>query len=167
VTARATREPKSPKSCHERALGLLAVRPRSRRELELRLLRAGFDEQEVAEVLGRLQGVGLIDDQAFARAVAEHAFGTRLSGSIAVRQALGVKGVSGETVDAVVAELGDGEEERAVALARSRVGRLGGLPPEKAFGRLVGLLARRGYPSSVARRAARLALQVDEGEIEP
>ena len=34
------REPKNPKSCHERALGLLAVRPRSRRELERRLLGA-------------------------------------------------------------------------------------------------------------------------------
>jgi SOS response regulatory protein OraA/RecX len=37
------REPKNPKSCHERALGLLAVRPRSRRELERRLLQARFD----------------------------------------------------------------------------------------------------------------------------
>ena len=32
------REPKNPKTCHERALGLLAVRPRSRREMETRLL---------------------------------------------------------------------------------------------------------------------------------
>ena len=167
MAARAPREPKNPKTCHERALGLLAVRLRSRRELELRLMRAGFEQQEVAEVLGRLEAVGLIDDEAFARAVAEHVFGTRRSGAIAVRQALGAKGVAGDTVDAIVAELGEGEEERAVALARSRVGRLAGLPPDKAYGRLVGLLARRGYPSSIARRAARLALEVDEGEIEP
>jgi regulatory protein len=167
VAARAPREPKDPKTCHERALGLLAVRPRSRRELELRLTRAGFDQQEVDEVLVRLERVGLIDDEAFARAVAEHAFGTRRSGAMAVRRALGAKGVAGDTVDTVVAELGDGEEERAVALARSRVRRLAGLPPQKAFGRLVSLLARRGYPSSVARRAARVALEIDEGEIEP
>jgi regulatory protein len=166
VTARGTREPKSPKSCHERALGLLAVRPRSRRELERRLRGAGFEEQEVVEVVGRLQGVGLIDDESFARAVAEHAFGTRRSGALAVRQALGAKGVASDTVDAVVAGFGDGEDERAVALARSRVGRLAGLPPEKAFGRLAGLLARRGYPASVARRAARLALQIDQADAE-
>jgi regulatory protein len=167
ATARAPREPKDPKTCHERALGLLAVRPRSRRELELRLTGAGFERQEVAEVLGRLERVGLIDDESFARAVAEHAFGTRRSGAMAVRRALGAKGVAGDTVDAVVAELGDGEEERAVALARSRVGRLAGLPPQTAFGRLVGLLARRGYTSSVARQAARLALDVDEEGVEP
>lgn len=166
MTVRAARAPKNPKSCHERALGLLAVRPRSRRELERRLLGAGFEQEEVAEVLGRLEGVGLIDDEAFARAVAEHAFGTRRSGAMAVRQALGAKGVAGETVEAVVAELGEGEDERALALARSRVGRLSGLAPERAFGRLVGFLARRGYPSSVARRAARLALEVDDGDID-
>jgi regulatory protein len=167
VSARASREPKSPKSCHERALGLLAVRPRSRRELERRLLGAGFEQQEVAEVIGRLQGVGLIDDEAFARAVAEHAFGTRRSGAMAVRQALGAKGVASDTVEAVVAEFGDDEDERALALARSRAGRLAALPPERAFGRMVGLLARRGYPASVARHAARLALQVDQADTEP
>jgi regulatory protein len=166
VGARASREPTNPKSCHERALGLLAVRPRSRRELEVRLLRAGFEPSEVAGVLDRLQGVGLIDDEAFARAVAEHAFGTRGSGAMAVRQALGAKGVAADTVDAIVAELGGGEEERAVALARSRVARLAALPPEKAYGRLVGLLARRGYPSSLARHAAGVALRVDGAEVD-
>ncbi len=167
MAARAPRAPKNPKSCHERALGLLAVRPRSHRELEMRLVRAGFEEAEVAEVLDRLRDVGLIDDMAFARAVAEHGFGTRRSGARAVRQALGAKGVAGETVDAIVAELGGGEEERALALARSRVGRLAALPPEKAFGCMVGLLARRGYPPSIARRAARVALQVDDSEVDP
>ena len=60
----ARREPKNPKSCHERALGLLAVRPRSRRELERRLLQAGFEPEEVQDTLGRLERVGLIDDAA-------------------------------------------------------------------------------------------------------
>ncbi|MEO8292261.1 MAG: regulatory protein RecX [Actinomycetota bacterium] len=166
MAARAVREPKNPKSCHERALGLLAVRPRSSRELERRLLAAGFEREEVTEVLGRLEAVGLVDDQAFARAVAEHGFGTRRSGAMAVRQALSQKGVAPETVAAVVAEFGGGEDERALVLARSRVGRLAGLPPHTAHARLVGLLARRGYPGAVARRAARLALELDEGDAE-
>jgi regulatory protein len=152
-------------SCHERALGLLAVRPRSRRELQDRLLRAGFEEAEVADVLDRLQNVGLIDDEAFARAVAEQAFGIRRSGARAVRSALAAKGVDAETTAAVIEELGGGEEERALGLARSRLTRLRGVTPERAYARLVGLLARRGYPPATARRAARLALEVDlDGE---
>jgi regulatory protein len=163
VTARAPREPKHPKGCHERALGLLAVRPRSRRELERRLLHAGFEDTEVADVLGRLERVGLIDDEAFARGLAEQAFGNRRSGVRAVREALASKGVAPATSAAVIRELGGDEEERALELARSRATRLGGLPQEKAYARLVGLLARRGYAPGVARDAARVALGVDPG----
>ena len=164
VGGRTGRRPQNPKSCHERALGLLAVRPRSRRELEARLLQAGFEPDEVSEVLGRLEAVGLVDDEAFAHAVAEQAFGVRRSGERAVRAALAAKGVSGETVAAVIEELGGDEDERACELARSRLTRLRGVPPERAFGRLVSLLARRGYPPGVARRAARLALEVEASD---
>ena len=66
--------------------GLLAVRPRSRRELERRLLQAGFEPDEVADVLERLERVGLVDDEAFARQVAEHAFGVKRSGRRAVAE---------------------------------------------------------------------------------
>jgi regulatory protein len=161
VTVRAPKGPKHPKSCHERALGLLAVRPRSRRELERRLLQAGFASAEVTDVLSRLERVGLVDDEAFARALAEQAFGNRRSGARSVRDALAAKGVDPVTSGAVIAELGGDEEGRALELARSRAVRLAGLPPEKAFSRLVGLLARRGYAPGVARQAARIALEVD------
>jgi regulatory protein len=137
------------------------VRPRSRRELELRLLGAGFPEAEVAEVLGRLEAVGLVDDRAFARSLAEHAFGNRRAGERSVRAALSGKGVAPEAVAAAIEEFGGDEEARALELARARAARLGSLPPERAYARLVGLLARRGYPHAVARQAARQALEVD------
>ena len=164
MTARSGRTPTNPKSCHERALGLLAARPRSRAELERRLLQAGFDRDEVHDVLERLQRVGLIDDEAFARAVAEQAFGVRRSGARAVRAALAARGVSETTTAGVIRDLGGDEEERAAELARSRVTRLRGVPPDRAFPRLVGFLGRRGYPPATARRAARLALAVDLAE---
>ncbi len=46
---------------------LLAVRPRSRRELERRLRRRGYPEEAIREILARLEEVGLLDDGAFAR----------------------------------------------------------------------------------------------------
>jgi SOS response regulatory protein OraA/RecX len=63
-------------------------------------------------------------------------------------------------IEAVLADAGD-EDERADALARSRVSRLGSLDPVKAFSRLTSLLVRRGYNPEVARQAARRALAVD------
>jgi regulatory protein len=156
----ARREPKNPKSCHERALGLLAVRPRSRRELERRLLQARFEPEEVADVLVRLERVGLIDDEAFARQYAEHRFGSRREGSRAVANGLRAAGISPALAAATVEAAPDQEEDRAEALARSRAARLVGVEPHKAFSRLSSLLMRRGYGPEVARRAARRALEL-------
>ena len=94
MAAQGSRKPKNPRSCHERALGLLAVRARSRRELERRLLQAGFEVAEVADVLERLERVGLVDDRAFARQVADHAFGVKRAGVRAVAGSLAAAGVS-------------------------------------------------------------------------
>ncbi|MFL5737619.1 MAG: regulatory protein RecX [Actinomycetota bacterium] len=150
---------------HDRALGLLAVRARSRSELERRLTSAGFERDEITESLDRLTAVGLVDDEAFARAFAEHAVGTRGEGKRAVESALYAKGVSRETIELVVfqvtEERGD-ESDRALALARSRVRRLAGSEPAAAYRKLFSFLARRGYPPSVSREAARLALEIDE-----
>lgn len=158
---RRSRRPKNTRSCHDRALGLLAVRPRSRRELQSRLERAGFDHDEVQEELDRLTAVGLVDDRAFAQAFAEHALRVRLAGRRAVAAALAAKGVERATIEGALSELDTDEETRALELARGRVRQLGGLAPEAAQRRLVAFLARRGYEPGMARRAASSALGVD------
>jgi regulatory protein len=160
ATKASGREPKNPKSCHERALGLLAVRARSRRELERRLLQAAFEADEVTDVLKRLERVGLVDDEAFARQVAEHAFGVKRSGRRAVADRLMAAGIAPGIIEAVLSDAGD-EDERAVGLARSKASRLGSLDPVKAFSRLTSLLVRRGYSPDVARQAARRALVIE------
>jgi regulatory protein len=160
---RRSREPKHPLDCHERALRLLAVRPRARRELELRLLRAGFEADEVAGELARLEDVGLVDDERFAREFAEHQLGARRAGLRAVASGLAAKGIDRETVERTLAEAPGRDADRADELARSRADRLRGLPTEKAFSRLVSFLIRRGHDPDTARRAARAALGVAEG----
>ncbi|HKN81256.1 MAG TPA: RecX family transcriptional regulator, partial [Actinomycetota bacterium] len=75
---------KQPLDCHERALRLLAVRPRTRRELESRLRQAGFEDVEVSSELDRLEEVRLLDDGAFARELADHHLKVRGSGRRAV-----------------------------------------------------------------------------------
>lgn len=153
--------PRTPLDCHERALALLAVRPRSRRELRARLLRAGFEADEVDGELERLEAVGLVDDEEYARRVAEHELMVRLSGRRAIVSRLAARGVDRETIDRALDEARVPDEERALELARGRARRLGGLAPEQAFARLVGFLARRGYDHALARRAARAALGVE------
>ncbi len=157
------RRPKHPLSCHDRALRLLAVRPRSRREMESRLRSAGFDAELVAEELARLEEVGLLDDERFAQEFAEHALDRRLSGRRAVASSLAAKGVSRLLIERTLEDVEADEDARAAELARSRASRLGGLAPEVAYRRLVSFLARRGYEGAVARRAAASALRPDRG----
>ncbi|MGH2589597.1 MAG: regulatory protein RecX [Actinomycetota bacterium] len=161
---RRSRVPANPLDCHERALRLLAVRPRARRELEVRLLRAGFEPDEVRDELERLEAVGLVDDEAFARQVVEHELAVRRSGRRAVSGRLAGKGVAGGTIERALEELAGGpgdEEARALELARSRLSRLGALDVSAAYRRLVPFLRRRGYGAGTAHRAASVALGLD------
>jgi regulatory protein len=152
---------KQPLDCHERALRLLAVRPRTRRELDSRLRHAGFDDAEVSSELDRLEEVGLLDDGAFARELADHHLKVRGSGRRAVAGALASKGVSRETIDATLAGLEGDETMRALEVATDRARRLTSLRPEVAYQRLVSFLARRGYDAGTSREAARAALGLD------
>jgi regulatory protein len=152
-----------PLDCHERALRLLAVRPRARRELESRLRQAGFETAEVSSELDRLEDVGLLDDVAFARELADHHLTMRGSARRAVAGALASKGVSRETIDRTLAGLEQDESVRALEVATERARRLSSLRPEVAYGRLVSFLARRGYDAGTSREAARAALELDDG----
>jgi regulatory protein len=146
---------------HERALGLLAVRQRSGRELERRLVQAGFEPDEVSTELTRLETVGLIDDEAFARAVVEGRMGSRGESRRVVAGKLAQAGVSSDVALVALDEAPDSEQDRADRLAESRAHRVAGLDPQVAYQRLYGFLARRGYPYGVAQAAARRALAAE------
>ena len=145
-------------SAKDRALGLLAVRWRSRVELERRLRAAGFDAEEVGSAIEDLEGAGLVDDARFARELVADRAGRRLAGDRAVRYALLAKGVPRDVAAQAMEAAGD-EAERALSLARKRAVRLSPSEPEAAYRRLYALLLRRGFGSSVAREACRQALR--------
>jgi len=148
----------------DRALRLLGVRDRSRRELERRLLRAGFEPDEIETALDDLTAVGLIDDERFAGAVVHHARSGRLAGRRAVMSSLLGAGVDRETAERVSAPLGEDEADRAQVLADRQAEKLLGQDPEKAFRRIAGLLARRGFAPGICFSAARRALRIRQGE---
>jgi regulatory protein len=141
---------------------LLAVRPRTRRELQRRLIAAGFDEAEVEEVLARLESVRLVDDAAFARDFVQHGLTVGRTGRRAMTSALHAKGVDRGIVEEALGPADDQQEEaRARELAEARAGRVAGLQPAAAYRRLVSFLIRRGYGPEVARRAATAALRLE------
>jgi len=153
-------------TAHDRALRLLTFRARSRRELEDRLLRAGFDPDEVVRELDGLEAAGLIDDRRLAQAVVEHAVTVRMAGRRSVVGALRSRRIDPEVVQEVLGgpdPAGD-EHQRAHDLAARRASHLRSLEPQVAFRRLASFLARRGYPPGLAREAAARALAPDPSD---
>lgn len=150
-------------------LRLLTVQPRTRAELATALARRGVPDEAAATVLGRFTEVGLIDDRAFAEAWV----GSRHAGRGLARRALAAelrrRGVDGDTVGEAIAALDDETEARtARELVGRRLAATRRLDPQVRVRRLVGMLARKGYPPGLAVQVVREQLAVegaDPGEL--
>lgn len=157
-------EPVAPaEHAREICLQLLAVRPRTRAELATALRRRGVDEQVAAEVLDRYSDVGMIDDAAFARAWVS----SRHQGRGLARRALGSelrrRGVDTEVIGEALEQV-DPEAEAATArtLVERKLRTTTSGDPATIVRRLVGMLARKGYPPGLAYRVVKEALADDE-----
>ena len=162
----------APYRARERALRLLGLRDRSRRELATRLRQAGFEPGVVEPTIEWLADLGYLDDRRFAAAyVAEKQRGGW--GPRKIRAELGVKGVERSTVDEVVAALEDLDSTAAAAsdailqqTVRRRFGGQFATDPEGAERRLAGFLARRGYDWDTIGRMARMLQAEGSSEAE-
>lgn len=127
-----------------------------------------------ARILDRFDEVGLIDDEAFAGQWVRSRHRQRGLGRRAIAMELHRKGVSKEVADEALAEV-DPESERARAreLVDRRLRTMSVDGPEgrvKAGRRLLGMLARKGYPSGVSNEVVRAALAergANEDELGP
>lgn len=118
----------------------------------------GVDDAITAEIIDRFLDLRYLDDASFAEQLAMSATERRGQGRRAVAETLRKRGISRDVAEATIAEMPDDDAERALDFARSKVRSVGGKDFDTDLRRLVGQLARRGYPSSVALTAARTAL---------
>jgi regulatory protein len=141
-------------------LRMLATAPRTRAQLAGALRRRGVPEDAAEAVLGRFAEVGLIDDAMFASAwVESRHHGRGLSGR-ALAAELRTRGVPADDIRAAVDGL-DPEQEVATArgLVARRLAGTRGDPAPVRVRRLIGVLARKGYPPAFAYRLVREALE--------
>ncbi|WP_435771013.1 regulatory protein RecX [Nocardioides sp. SYSU DS0651] len=132
-------------------LDQLSRQARSRKELAERLARRNVPDDVAGPLLDRFEEVGLVDDEAFARAWVDSRQRTRGLARPALAVELRRKGIADETARAVLAEVDPGDEEAAARrLVRKKLRSMRGLEEQVAARRLVGMLARKGYPSGMA-----------------
>jgi regulatory protein len=148
----------------EICLRQLAVRPRTRAELATALARREISDEVIAEVLDRYDEVGIIDDAAFARAWVSSRHHGRGLAKRALANELRQRGVDPETAGEALETLDeDAEAQTARALVDRKLRTATGTP-DQVFRRLVGMLARKGYPAGIAIRAVKDALAARDAE---
>jgi regulatory protein len=147
-------------------LRLLTVAPRTRAQLEQAMQRRGVPPQAVEEVLGRLTRARLIDDPTFARMWVESRHHSRGLARRALSTELRQRGVSENDVRGAVEEVSPEQEEAAARqLVAGRLAATRGRPLPTRMRRLMGLLARKGYPSGLAFRVVREALEQEKADL--
>lgn len=145
-------------SARNRAIKILTAAPKSRRQLEERLLRADEEPEIVTELLDRLERVGLLDDAQLAAMIVRTRFAERGQTRRAIAQELRRKGLD-DVAEAALAQVDDADEaEAAVDVARSRLRRTATLDRPVRIRRALGALGRKGYSSGVAMQAIHRAL---------
>ena len=143
----------------DRAVGYLAARARSKREIEQKLLQAGYRPCTVEMVIYKLQRENLLDEADFARQWVESRQHHKL-GRSRIAQELRRKGVSQEEAEEALSVIEDEDQmSGAVALAKKAAARIKpGEDIRKATSRIAAMLARRGYSWDIAMEAIRQAL---------
>lgn len=137
----------------------LAMAPRSRQQLRDKLRQRNCPDEVAEVVLDRMAEVGLVDDEAFAGMLVRSQQAGRGLATRALAQELRTKGVDPETAQAALADIDpEDERERARALVDKKLRTMHGLDATVQTRRLAGMLARKGYPSSMAFAVIREAL---------
>ncbi len=136
----------------DKAMRMLAVRSRSRREIDAALRTLGIADAVRAGVVDELQEAGFIDDARFAREFVSVRKDTRRVGPHRLRADMNKLGLRRADVDKALANYGTEEQE---TLARALVERtVGAVVDERTLRRVVALLKRKGYDYAVVNRVA-------------
>lgn len=138
----------------DRAVGYLAARARSKREIEQKLMQAGYRPCTVKMVLYKLEREHLLDDADFARQWVESRSLHQL-GRNRIAQELRRKGISQEEAEEALDAIDDEDQMTgAIKLAERAVARIKpGEDPRKAANRIYAMLSRRGYSWDIAKEA--------------
>ncbi|WP_199101063.1 regulatory protein RecX [Dyella sp. ASV21] len=140
---------KAKPSAYSKALGLLARREHSRRELKLKLRQGGYEGQEAGEALDRLGSQHYQDDDRFAEVLVR----TRVAqgyGPMRLRAELKSHGLPDARIRAVLEEAEvDWAKSAADQLRRRFGGKAAADMTERA--RRAQFLLRRGFPAATVR----------------
>lgn len=139
----------------EHVLRLLSFRPRSIRETQSRLKRAGYSAPLIERVIQEAEERGWLDDAAFAKLWVKDRLATRPKGRAQLKNELRAKGVPNELIEQALNEVEMDEGQIIQQLIEQQKGRYPGDDRVTRERKLYAFLRRRGFAPEVIRRALR------------
>lgn len=138
----------------------LAYSAKTRGQLRKKLQTEGFDAELIEPLLDKFEAAKLIDDAEYAQTFVAQKTRTKKLSRAALRRELAERGVRGEEAENALAQRTDEQErEDAAELVRKKLRPGMNLSDraekDKVTRRLLGMLARRGYSSSVSMSVIR------------
>ncbi len=148
-------------SADDKAAHFLALRPHFRRELEVKLARAGYDRGEIGDALDRLSRLGLLDDAALARGFVDTVAKRKGFGRRRIAQELARRGAPEEATRAALeTRSAQNDLERARELSARFLAK-GGKDPQ----RLARQLDRKGFAKDAIFKVLKeMAMDASESE---
>jgi regulatory protein len=134
-------------AAYQTAYNFLSYRPRSGNEVRLNLVKHGFSEEVILEVIERLSRNGLVDDRKFAQTWVENRSEFRPRSRFALKVELRQKGIDDEVIEGILNSLDEDELAYQAALKQSH--KYAGLDWVDFRKKMSAFLTRRGFPYAV------------------
>ncbi|OGD85870.1 hypothetical protein A2Z23_00900 [Candidatus Curtissbacteria bacterium RBG_16_39_7] len=129
----------------EKVFRFLSYRQRSKQEILNYLKKKNLGEKEIELVIKKIEKLGFIDDEEFARAFVQSRIKARPKGKRLLIQELRQKGIEKEIIEKTLEEVTLPEIELAQKAIEKKLKNFLKLPPQEAKVKIAGFLARRGF----------------------
>ena len=148
----------------EKALYYLSLRDYGSGELVSKLRQAGIEKELARTTVERLSESGLIDDARYAAALARDMSERKLYPKRRIGMALREKGFDSATIEAVLYEIEDKEEQQALELLCKK--RYNKTDDARKREKALAMLARYGFSYAAAKRALAWFDETEDEEFE-
>lgn len=145
------------------AINFLSYRPRSRKEIEMHLMKKGFDEAIAGQAADKLQSLSMVNDLEFARMFVRDRLQRKKIGTSLLRQQLIQKGIARTIIDTICSELVTPDQQKHAAFEAAekyqqrsheakRKKMFSPIEVQKHKKRLFDFLIRRGFSIDLTRQ---------------
>lgn len=123
---------------------MLSASMKSRYDFEIKLVQKGFDKGAVKQAADFFEEKGFLNDAAYAKAFVADALTLKKQGAAKIRMTLKSKGISGDIIDALLADADEAEEENLKTIVEKEMERMP-VRDKKHVDKLKRKLYSRGY----------------------